>query len=190
MGEKDYRDVLKALEPISATSDPAKLSKIYGSRFAKAWELLKARAVKKYVFNPSGRVIWIVVGKEREYIIYPAVSFCSCDDFFFAVMDGKALACQHLIAQKLAEELSDYEVIETEDRFFAWLIVPNQEIRCKRSQNVVLTRKETLKLVNSQGGATSEASESSSHKSKCPSPRVVRKAVLELLPRPMEVFQS
>jgi predicted nucleic acid-binding Zn finger protein len=118
LSEKDYRDVLRALEPISVTSDPAELSKIYGSRFAKAWELLKERAVKKYVFNPSGRVMWIVVGKEREYIIYPAVGYCQCDDFFFAVMDGKALACQHLIAQRLAEELSDYELVEAEDRLF------------------------------------------------------------------------
>ena len=118
MREKDYRDVLKALEPISATSDPAKLSKVYGPRFAKAWELLKEKRVKKYVFNPSGRVMWIVVGKKREYIIYPAVGHCGCDDFFFAVMDGKALVCQHLIAQRLAEKLSDYDVTEAEDRLF------------------------------------------------------------------------
>ena len=116
--EKDYRDVLKALEPISATSDPAKLSKIYGSRFTKAWELLKEKRIKKYVFNPSGKVIWIVVRRERGYLLYPIVGFCQCDDFFFAVMDGKALACQHLIAQRLAEELSDYDVVEAEDHLF------------------------------------------------------------------------
>lgn len=118
MSEKDYRDVLKALESISATSDPAKLAKIYCSRFVKAWELLKERRVKKYVFKPSGKTMWIVVGKEREYIIYPAVGYCSCDDFFFAVMDGKALACQHLIAQRLAEVLCDYETVEAEDQLF------------------------------------------------------------------------
>jgi predicted nucleic acid-binding Zn finger protein len=118
LSEKDYRDVLRALEPISATADPAKLSKIYGSRFTKAWELLKEKRVKKYIFNPSGRVMWIVVGKEREYLIYPAVGYCGCDDFFFAVMDGKVLACQHLIAQRLAEELSDYDLVEAEDRLF------------------------------------------------------------------------
>jgi predicted nucleic acid-binding Zn finger protein len=135
LSEKDYRDVLKALEPISITSDPAKLSKIYGSRFTKAWELLKEKRVKKYVFNPSGRVMWIVVGKEREYIIYPAVGYCDCDDFFFAVMDGKALACQHLIAQRLAEELSDYDLVEVEDRLFdslmedkRHLMLPSREV--------------------------------------------------------------
>jgi predicted nucleic acid-binding Zn finger protein len=118
LSEKDYRDVLRALEPISVASDPAELSKIYGSRFTKAWELLKEKRVKKYVFNPSGRVMWIVVGNEREYIIYPAVGYCQCDDFFFAVMDGKALACQHLIAQRLTQELSDYDMVEAEDQLF------------------------------------------------------------------------
>jgi len=115
VGEKDYRDVLKALQSISATSDPTKLSKIYGSRFAKAWELLKKKRVKKYVFNPSGRVMWIVVGRKCEYIIYPAVGYCGCHDFFFAVMEDAALACQHLIAQRLTESLGDYCTVETED---------------------------------------------------------------------------
>ena len=107
----DYRDVLTGLEPITADPDPAKLSKIYGSRFNRAWELLKERAVKKYVFK-SGMVRWIVAGKQRNYLVYPDVAFCSCEDFFFAVMRGEALVCQHLIAQTLAEKLSDYEVIE------------------------------------------------------------------------------
>ena len=118
MREKDYRDVLKALEPISATSDPFKLSKIYGSRFAKAWELLKEKRVKKYVFKPNGKTLWIVIGGEHEYVIYEKVGFCSCEDFYFSVMRGEALACQHLIAQRLAEELSDYDLVEAEDRLF------------------------------------------------------------------------
>lgn len=118
MSEKDYRDVLKALESIRANADPTTPSKIYGSRFTRAWKLLKERRAKKYVFKPSGKIMWIVVGKEREYIIYPAVGFCSCDDFWYAVRDGKAEACQHLIAQRLAQALDDYEVIETQDRLF------------------------------------------------------------------------
>jgi len=112
VSEKDYRDVLKALEPISASVDPAKLSKIYGPRFLRAWELVKGRRVKKHVFQPSGKVMWIAVGREREYVIYPAVGYCSCEDFYFAVMGGEALACQHLIAQRLTESLGDYCTLE------------------------------------------------------------------------------
>lgn len=108
----DYKDVLNTLDYISATSDPAELSKVYGSRFNRAWQLLKGRAVKKCVFK-SGMVRWIVEGKQH-YLIYPDVGFCSCDDFYFAVMNGKALACQHLIAQRLAEKLNDY-VIEKKE---------------------------------------------------------------------------
>lgn len=45
------------------------------------------------MFKPSGKVVWIVVGREREHLIYPTVGYRSCDDFYFAVMEGKALAC-------------------------------------------------------------------------------------------------
>ena len=97
MTEKDYRDVLKALEPISATSDATKLSKIYGLRFDRAWELLKGRAVKKYIFKPSEIVRWMVVGRQREYLICPTVGFCSCNDFFFRRdgREGPILSASH-----------------------------------------------------------------------------------------------
>lgn len=58
----------------------------------------------------------IYVSREREYVIYPRVGYCVCDDFFFAVMDGKASACQHLIAERLAEALSDYETVEVKEQ--------------------------------------------------------------------------
>ncbi len=54
-----------------------RLSSTFGSRFPKAWETVKERRIKKYVFKPSGRVVWIVVGKEREYLVMPAADFCS-----------------------------------------------------------------------------------------------------------------
>jgi len=62
------------------------LSEALGSRFTKAWDTVKGEGVKKYVFSPSGRIVWIVVGREREYQIMPAAGFCSCDDFYFRVM--------------------------------------------------------------------------------------------------------
>ena len=37
-----------------------KLSEIFGQRFIKAWEAVTDRRVKRYVFKPSGRVVWIV----------------------------------------------------------------------------------------------------------------------------------
>ncbi len=98
------------------------LSEALGSRFTKAWDAIKEERVKKYVFSPSGRIVWIVVGREREYQIMPATAFCSCDDFYFRVMDREANICYHLIAQKIAEALERYDKIEEEDRLYECLM--------------------------------------------------------------------
>ncbi|MFC1487534.1 hypothetical protein ACFLRN_07620 [Thermoproteota archaeon] len=98
------------------------LSEALGSRFIKANDAVKEKRVKKYVFSPSGRIVWIVVGREREYQIIPAADFCSCDDFYFRVMDREANICYHLIAQKIAEALEDCDKIEEEDRLYECLM--------------------------------------------------------------------
>ena len=98
------------------------LSEAFGLRFTKAWDTIQEERVKKYVFKPSGRIIWIVVGREREYQIMPTAGFCSCDDFYFRVMDRETNICYHLIAQKLADALTLYDRIEEEDRLFECLM--------------------------------------------------------------------
>ena len=92
-----------------------KLYETFGQRFTRAFEALKENRVKKYVFKPSGKTIWIVVGKERDYLIMPEAEFCTCDDFYFRVLDKKIHLCYHLIAQKIARNLSWYETIEETD---------------------------------------------------------------------------
>ena len=99
-----------------------KLSEIFGQRFIKAWEAVTDRRVKRYVFKPSGRVVWIVVGRERDYLIMPTADFCSCDDFYFRVMDGEVHLCYHLIAQKIAECLGWYDKIEESDELYDTLM--------------------------------------------------------------------
>jgi len=103
-------------------SQLAQLSEALGSRFTKAWETIQEKRVKKYVFSPSKRIVWVVVGREREYQIMPEASFCSCDDFYFRVMDREANICYHLIAQKIADELELYDNIEEEDRLYDCLM--------------------------------------------------------------------
>jgi predicted nucleic acid-binding Zn finger protein len=98
------------------------LSDVFGSRFIKAWEAVQEDRVKKYIFSPSGRIVWIVVGREREYQIMPAAGFCSCDDFYFRVMDRETNICYHLIAQKLADALTRYDKITEEDRLYDCLM--------------------------------------------------------------------
>jgi predicted nucleic acid-binding Zn finger protein len=98
------------------------LSEALGSRFTKALDAVKEERVKKYIFSPSGRIVWIVVGREREYQIMPAAEFCSCDDFYFRVMDREANICYHLVAQKIADALEEYDKIEEEDRLYDCLM--------------------------------------------------------------------
>lgn len=95
-----------------------KLYEIFGQRFTKAFEALKENRVKKYVFRPSSRIVWIVVGKERDYLIMPRAEFCTCDDFYFRVLDKEVHLCYHLIAQKIANSLSWYETIEERDELY------------------------------------------------------------------------
>jgi len=98
--------------------DLNQLSIAFGSRFTKAWEALQEKRVKKYVFKPSGRIVWIVVGRERDYLIMPAAEFCTCDDFYFRVMDGEVHLCYHLIAQKIATTLKRYDELEENDDLY------------------------------------------------------------------------
>ena len=94
------------------------LYEIFGQRFIKAFEALKENRVKKYVFRPSGKIVWIVVGKERDYLLMPRAEFCTCDDFYFRVLDKEVHLCYHLIAQKIANTFSWYETIEERDELY------------------------------------------------------------------------
>ncbi|RLI37719.1 hypothetical protein DRO55_00650 [Candidatus Bathyarchaeota archaeon] len=104
------------------------LTAIFGQRFLKAWDAVINRRVKRYRFKPSGRVVWVVVGREREYLVMPIAEFCSCDDFYYRVMDGEVHLCYHLIAQKVAESLGWYDKIEEEDGFYETLIEEWREV--------------------------------------------------------------
>jgi len=95
-----------------------RLYETFGQRFTRAFEALKENRVKRYFFKPSGKTIWIVVGKERDYLIIPEAEFCTCDDFYFRVLDKQVHLCYHLIAQKLAKNLKWYETIEDHDEIY------------------------------------------------------------------------
>ncbi|MBT0159601.1 hypothetical protein G4O51_06420 [Candidatus Bathyarchaeota archaeon A05DMB-2] len=98
------------------------LYELFGQRFTKALDALKENRVKKYVFKPSGRTVWIVIGRERDYLIMPEAEFCPCDDFYFRVLDKKIHLCYHLIAQKIARNLGWYETIEENDELYNTLM--------------------------------------------------------------------
>jgi predicted nucleic acid-binding Zn finger protein len=124
MNEASEIDVINAICREAKKEDKltgknlTKLYEIFGQRFTRAFEALKEGRVKKYTFKPSGRTVWIVVGKERDYLIMPEAEFCSCDDFYFRVLDKEIHLCYHLIAQKLANILGWYESVEEHDELY------------------------------------------------------------------------
>ena len=95
---------------------------LFGQRFTKALEALKENRVKKYVFKPSNRTVWIVIGRERDYLLMPEAEFCTCDDFYFRVLDRKIHLCYHLIAQKISRNLGWFETLEETDELYKTLM--------------------------------------------------------------------
>lgn len=94
------------------------LYELFGPRFTKALGALKENRVKKYFFKPSNKTVWIVIGRERDYLIMAEAGFCMCDDFYFRVLDKKIHLCYHLIAQKIACNLGWYEIIKESDKLY------------------------------------------------------------------------
>jgi predicted nucleic acid-binding Zn finger protein len=111
----------KAAGKLSGKSLTA-LYELFGQRLTKALSTLKENRVKKYVFKPSGRIVWIVIGRERDYLIMSEAGFCMCDDFYFRVLDKKIHLCYHLIAQKIAQNMGWYETIKEDDRLYESLM--------------------------------------------------------------------
>jgi predicted nucleic acid-binding Zn finger protein len=99
-----------------------RLRRIFGERFLSAWDLVVNHRIKKYVFRPSEREVWIAIGNTGEYLIYPQAGYCSCSDFYFRVLDEEVAFCYHLIAQKLAEALGYFDLIPEEDEVYRELM--------------------------------------------------------------------
>lgn len=125
---EDFKKLCKDLEKRSKKGDVIQgdlfeaLSERFGSRFIKAWEAVNERRVKKYSFKPSGKTLWIVVGRKREYIVLPDVHYCSCNDFYYKVMNRESFLCYHLIACHLARATRSYDLIREEDALYNFLL--------------------------------------------------------------------
>ncbi|NVM54690.1 MAG: hypothetical protein HWN66_13380 [Candidatus Helarchaeota archaeon] len=87
----------------------------YDDRFWRALRNLLESGVKKYIFTPSNRIVWIVIGKKRDYLIISNL-YCPCDDFYVKVVIKKtAKMCYHLLSKILADHLDYYEEFTVED---------------------------------------------------------------------------
>lgn len=107
------------------------LVKLLGKRFIQAHKAIEDEKVKKYVFYPTNKSIWIVHGNEGEYQILPKAAFCSCNDFYFRVISNEIFLCYHLVAQKLAETLDKYILIKKSDEDYKTLMTKWRKIRPK-----------------------------------------------------------
>ena len=99
-----------------------RLREVFGNRFNNAWRLVTENRVKKYVFKPSNRTLWIAIGQNAEYMIYSKAGYCSCSDFYFRVLDNEKAHCYHVLAQRLAEALDFYDLIDEEDEAYDTLM--------------------------------------------------------------------
>ena len=114
------------------------LEDIYPNKSAKVLEVIE-RGITKIIYNPSKRIIWIAIGENRqkkikkikkiEYLIYPQI-YCSCFNFYMAVVKKNRGFCKHIIAQLICEVLGNYTVKELEDVNFKRLI---KELRFKQN---------------------------------------------------------
>jgi len=77
--------------------------------------LVEAGKVQKYQFSPSGRTIWVVNGRGRDYQVVPESLFCTCDDYYFRVMDHKKQLCYHIIAQQLSIAMNKHDAVQMAD---------------------------------------------------------------------------
>ncbi|MCW3975689.1 MAG: hypothetical protein NWE86_05550 [Candidatus Bathyarchaeota archaeon] len=93
--------------------------KHFRKRYDDAINLVDVNCIKKYIFKPSRRIIWVVEGRKKEYQIFPETNFCSCDDYYFRVMKFEKDLCYHLVAQKIAEALNKYQKMEMSDSDYA-----------------------------------------------------------------------
>ncbi len=95
------------------------MSKVFEKRLPQALAIVEAKKVTNYRFKPSGRTLWVVEGRKGEYQVMPDNMFCTCDDYYFRVMDNKKQLCYHLVAQQIAEALGQYGVLDFADSHYA-----------------------------------------------------------------------
>ena len=120
---------------------------LLGNRVKQSFKAVEDGRVKKYLFHPSEKSVWIVVGKEGDYQILPRAHFCSCDDFYFRVISNEAFLCYHLIAQKLSEALGTYILIEKPDEDYEPLMSEWRKIKIEKRQLSILEVENVRRIV-------------------------------------------
>lgn len=78
--------------------------------------------VKLHVFMPSGRKLWTVVGKDKEYWLDPETIFCSCSAYYFGNLGDDPWTCYHIkSARKAQKENMVQEIAFSDSEFFGFV---------------------------------------------------------------------
>ena len=78
-------------------------------------------SVKQMLFLPSGKKLWVVIGRDNEYWTDPELGFCSCKDFYFATLSG-GQDCYHLKSVRKAVQQRGFAAIEFDDSDYTHLL--------------------------------------------------------------------
>jgi len=90
------------------------LENLFPNRSERILEVVN-RGITKYIYKPSNRIVWSVMGHEEEHLIYPKL-YCSCKSFYKeVVINGSKEFCKHIIAQVISEALNKFHEVELED---------------------------------------------------------------------------
>lgn len=77
-------------------------------------DVVTSGSVKRMIFLPSRKKLWIVVGKDNEYWADPDLGFCSCKDFYFTTLSS-GQECYHLKSVRKAIEENRFATVEFAD---------------------------------------------------------------------------
>lgn len=96
----------------------SQLNNKFQGKYDKVSDILTNHGILKYEFKPSGRVVWIVKGRERDYLIYSEAPYCHCKNFYMHIVGGKGKVCSHLAAQRIASVLNTHQTVVEQDELF------------------------------------------------------------------------
>jgi predicted nucleic acid-binding Zn finger protein len=84
-------------------------------------DMISSGSVKQMLCIPSGKKLWVVIGKDNEYWTDPELGFCSCKDFYFATLSG-GQDCYHLKSVRKAMQQKRFTTIEFDDSYYVRLL--------------------------------------------------------------------
>ena len=109
----------KKWPPIHLITDPYPNQEIVNAKRINT--LVEEGAVKFHIFQPSGRAIWTVVGRDDEHWGDIELGFCSCKSYYYKTLsNGKP--CYHLLCIELAKKHNKFVTIRFHDTEYTQFI--------------------------------------------------------------------